>query len=82
MENKQVLKGVEGERNSITYLIQKIDSDVSKLINNDAVIDIHIQNEIMKLKDRMNNFEILCNTRFKIIQNSSTELLKTVLQKL
>ena len=43
--------------------------------------DIDIKNEIIRLKDRMKHLETLLNTRFNIIENSITELLKTILQK-
>ena len=46
------------------------------------MIAIDIQNEIIKLKDRMNILETLFNTKFIIIENSTNELLKTLLQKL
>ena len=45
------------------------------------MIDIDIQNEIIKLKDRVNKWETLLNTRFNIIEISNNELFKT-LQKL
>ena len=81
--NKQVLKVVEGERSSITYLIQKMNSDLVKLkIKSDAVIDIHIQNDIIRVKDMVNNLEAFSNTRFNIIENSINALLKIILQKL
>ena len=46
------------------------------------MIDIDIQNEIIRLKDRVNNLETLLNTRFNIVEISINELLKTILQKL
>ena len=46
------------------------------------MIDIDLQNEIIKLKDRVNSLETLLNTRFNIIDNSINEILKTKLQKL
>ena len=53
--NKQVSKIVEGEKSSRTYLIQTMNSDLVKLrVKRDNVIDINIQNEITRLKDRMN----------------------------
>ena len=56
--NKQVSQVVEGERSSITYLIQKMKSGLVKLeVKGDAVIDIDIQNEIIRLKDRVNRLE-------------------------
>ena len=67
--------------NHISY--SNMNSDLVKLkIKSDSVIDINIQNEIIKLKDRMDKLETLCNTRFNIIENSMNELLKTILQKL
>ena len=51
-------------------------------IKSDAVIDIHIQNDIIRVKDMVNNLEAFSNTRFNIIENSINELLKTILQKL
>ena len=56
---KQIKKKVvESERSSITYLLQKLNSDLVKLkIKSDAVIDIDIQNQIIRLKDRVNNLE-------------------------
>ena len=51
-------------------------------VKGDAVVDIDIQNGILRLKDRMNNLETLLNTRFNILANSINELLKTILQKL
>ena len=42
-----------------------MNSDLVKLkVKNDAVIDIDIQNEIIRLKDMVNNLETLFNTRF------------------
>ena len=81
--NTQDLKVVEGEICSITYLIQKMNSDLVKLeVKSGVVTDIDIQNEIVRLKDRMSNLETVFNTRFNIIENSINELLKTILQKL
>ena len=48
-------------------------------VKSDAVIDIDIQNEIIRLKDRVNNLETLSKTRFHIIENSTNELLTTIL---
>jgi len=81
--NKQILRVVEGERSSITHLIQTLNSDIFKLeVKRDNVIDINIRNEIVILKDRMNNSETLFNTRCNIIENSTNAVLKTILQKL
>ena len=58
-------------------------SDLVQLkVRSDAVIDIDIQNEIMRLKDRMKSLETLWSARLNIIEMSSNELLKTILQKL
>ena len=55
-------------------------SDLIKLkVNRDTVIDIDIQNEIIRLKDRMNNLETSFNPRFNIIEFPINELLKTIL---
>ena len=79
--SKQVLKVVEGERSSVTYLIQTMNSDLVKLkVKSDNVTDTDIQNELIRLKDRMNNLETLFNTRSNT--NSINELLKAILQKL
>ena len=44
-ENKQILKVVDGERNSIAYLSQKMNSDLVKLqVKSHVVIDTDIQN--------------------------------------
>ena len=60
-----------------------MNSDLVKLkVKRAAVVDIGIQNEVVRLKDRMNNLETLLNTRFHIIEISINELLKTILQKL
>ena len=81
--NKQVLKVVEGERSSLTYLIQTMNSYLIKLnIKSDNVIDTEIQNEIIKLKYRMDDLESLLNTRFGIIENGINELMKTIIHKL
>ena len=67
----------------ITDLIQTMHSYLVKLkVKSDALIDIDIQNEIIRLKDRVNNLETLSKTRFNIIENSINELLKAILQKL
>ena len=81
--NKQVLKVVEGERSSITYLIQKMNPDLVKLkVTSDVVIDIDIQNEIIRLKGRVNSLETFLQTKSNIIENPINEFLKTILQKL
>ena len=81
--NTQVLKVVGGERSSIIYLIQAMNSDLVKLkVKRNDGIDIDMQNEIIRVKDRINNIETLFNTRFNIIENPINELLKTILQKL
>ena len=78
--NTQVLKVVEGECSSITYLIQNMNSDLVKVkVKSDVVIDIDIQNEVIRLKDRMNNSEALLNANFNIIEMPN-EVLKTILQ--
>ena len=62
-------KVVEGERSSITHLLQKINSDLVKLkIKSDEVIDIDIQNEIIRLKDRVNNLETSVHTRLILLK--------------
>jgi hypothetical protein len=59
-----------------------MDADLVEVkVKSDAVIDRHL-NEIIRLKDRVNNLETLLNTRFNIIDISINELLKTILQKL
>ena len=46
--NKQVIKRVEGERGSITYLIQQMNHNLTKLkITSDAVVDVDIQSELL-----------------------------------
>jgi hypothetical protein len=81
--NKQVLKVVEGERSSITYLIQKMNPDLVKLkVTSDVVIDIDIQNEIIRKRGRVNSLETFLQTKSNIIENPIHELLKTILQKL
>ena len=73
----------EGETSSITYPIQTIHSDLVRLrVKSDNVMDIDIQNEIIRLKDRMNGLETLLKTKFNIIKNSMNEVLKARLQKL
>ena len=80
--NKHVIKIVEGERGSITYLIQQMHRDLTKLkIKSDAVVDVDIQSEIIRLKDRVNNLETLLNSRFSRIEISIHELMKTLSQK-
>ena len=67
----------------ITKTFQNNNSDLVKLkVKRDAVIDIDIQNEIIRLKDRMNSLETLLSARFSIIEMSINELFKTILQKL
>ena len=81
--NKQVLKVVEGERGSITYLIQQMNSDLVKLkVKSDSVTDTDIHTEIIKLKIRMNDLEALLNTRFRNLTNGIIELMKTIIEKL
>ena len=81
--NKQVLKVVEGEISSITYLIHTMNSYLIKFrIRNDNEIDTDIQNEIIKLTYRMNGLESLLKARFRIIENEINEVLKTIMQKL
>ena len=46
------------------------------------MIDIDIQNESIRLKDKMNTSETLLNTRFNIIDISINEVQKAILQKL
>ena len=60
-----------------------MNSDWVKLkVKTENVIDIDIQNEIIRLTDKMNNLETLLNTIFSIIENSINDLLKTILHKL
>ena len=60
-----------------------MNSDLIKLkVKSNTGIDIDIQNEIIRLKDGINNLETSINTRFNIIENSINELLKTILEKL
>jgi len=60
-----------------------MNSDLVKVkVKSDIVIGIDIQNEIIRLKDKMNNLETLFNTRLNIIENPINELLRTILQKL
>lgn len=81
--NKHFIKIVEGERGSITYLIQQMNHNLTKLrIKSDAVVDVDIQSEIIRMKDRLNNLETLLNSRFSKIEISINELMKTLLQKL
>ena len=51
-------------------------------IKSDAVIDIDIQNEIIRWKKRVSKLETLFETRFHIVEHSVNELLKRILQKL
>ena len=75
--NKQILKVVEGERSSITYLIQKMNSDLVKLKEkSDAMIDIDIQNETIRLKDRVNNLKTLLNTKLILLNFQVMSYLK------
>ena len=66
-QKTQVLKFAEGERGSITYLIQPMNSDLI-MIKRDSVIGIDIRSESIRLKDRMNNLETLLNARCNIIE--------------
>ena len=66
------------KKSSMTYLIQKMNSDVVKKVKSDAVNDIDIQNEIMRLKDRVDNLETILNTRYNIIEKIINELLRTI----
>ena len=60
-----------------------MNSDLVKVkVKSDIVIGIDIQNEIIRLKDKMKNLETLFNTRLNIIENPINELLRTILQKL
>ena len=60
-----------------------MNSDLVKLkVKSDVVIGIDIQNEIMRLKDRLNNLETLLNTRFNMIEISSNEVFQTLFIKL
>jgi hypothetical protein len=51
-------------------------------VKSDAVVDVDIQSEIIRLKDRVNNLETLLNSRFSRIEISINVLMKTLLQKL
>ena len=51
-------------------------------VKSNSVIDIDIQNESIRLKDKMNTSETLLNTRFNIIDISINEVQKAILQKL
>ena len=55
---------------------------VKPKVKNDIVIDIDIQNEIIKLQHRMNDLESVLNTRFRSIENGVDELVKTIMQNL
>ena len=58
-----------------------MNSDLVKLkVKSNSVIDIDIQNESIRLKDKVNNSETLLNTRFNIIDISINDLQKTILQ--
>ena len=60
-----------------------MNSDLVELkVKNDNVIDVDLQTEIIRLKDRMKSLEELCNTRCNSIEDPINELLKTILQKL
>ena len=81
--NRNIVKRVEGERNTITYLIQKMNHDLTKLkIKSDSVNDEKIEYELLRLNERMNGLEFLLNSRLTKIDNSIHELMKIVLQKL
>ena len=61
-KNKTSLNVVEGDRNSFTYLIQNINSDLIKFkVKSDTAIGIGIQNEVIRLKERVSNLEKLLN---------------------
>ena len=45
------------------------------------MVDVDIQSEIIRLKDRVNNLETLLNSRFSRIEISIHELMKTLSQK-
>ena len=63
----------------MTYLIQKLNSDLVKVkVKSDAVSDIDIQNEIIRLKCRVDNLETILNTIYNIIENLSNELWRTI----
>ena len=67
--NRQILKVAEGEISSVTYLIQSMNSDLIKLKEqSDAVIDIDIQTEVIRLKDRVNNLETLLNKQLILLK--------------
>ena len=51
-------------------------------VKSEAVSDIDIQNETIRLEDRVNSSETVLNTRCNIFEISINELLKTMLQKL
>ena len=80
--NKHVINIVEGERGSITYLIQQMNHNLTKLkIKSDAVVDVYVQSEIIRLKDRVNNLETLLNSRFSRLDISIHELMKILSHK-
>ena len=81
--NRNIVKRVEGERGTITYLIQQMNHDLTKLkIKSDSVNDDKIEYELLRLNERMNGLEFLLNSRLTKIDNSIHELMKIVLQKL
>ena len=51
-------------------------------VNSDAVSDKGIQNETIRLKDRVNSSETLLNTGCHSIEISINEVLEAMLQKL
>ena len=53
---------------------------IKLIIKSDAVIDVYIQSEIIRMKDRLNNLETLLNSRFSIIGISINELMIILLQ--
>ncbi len=64
-------------------LIQQMNHRLVKLrIKSDAVVDVYIQSEIIRMKYRLNNLETLLNSRCSKIEISIHELMKTLLPKL
>ena len=59
-----------------------MNSDLVKLNKSGSVLDIDIQNEIIRSEQRMNNIETLLDPGSNIIETSMNELLKTIMQKL
>ena len=56
--------------------------DLVKLkVKLDGVIDVDIQTEIIRLKDRMNNLETWLNARFSGIEMSINDLMKNNIAK-